>query len=248
MTAPTWNRESVQGLIEELQRQPDLLDVLTRAVSGGLSVDPDQVAILHGASDSDGSPLALHHTLGAGPRQAAPGDHSHTVDQLALPKVWRAFSTTSTAGIVLADPENQDSQVGDVGPFPVKAGRVYAVLYVARAQMSGSTGPTAFDLRLRATAGSVASPPAGTSNASNPVAAASHSLDTNGGGGARTVICLDIRAADTLAPGLTTTPGDTAMVNLGAYWDVTAGDGTVSLTQPTNGRRLLAVVELVPQD
>lgn len=77
MTPPTWDRESIQGLLDEFERQPDLLGALVRAVAGGLSVDPDQVAILHDASDVDGSPLALHHTLGAGARQAAAGNHGH---------------------------------------------------------------------------------------------------------------------------------------------------------------------------
>lgn len=32
---------------------------------------------LHQNADTDGSPKAIHHTLGPGPNQAAPGNHSH---------------------------------------------------------------------------------------------------------------------------------------------------------------------------
>lgn len=31
----------------------------------------------HTNADTDGSPKAIHHTLGSGPNQAAPGNHSH---------------------------------------------------------------------------------------------------------------------------------------------------------------------------
>lgn len=36
-----------------------------------------EVELFHTNSDKDGSPTSLHHTLGNGPNQAAPGDHTH---------------------------------------------------------------------------------------------------------------------------------------------------------------------------
>lgn len=36
-----------------------------------------EVEVFHTNSDKDGSPTASHHTLGNGPNQAAPGDHTH---------------------------------------------------------------------------------------------------------------------------------------------------------------------------
>ena len=36
-----------------------------------------EVEVFHTNSDKDGSPTSSHHTLGNGPNQAAPGDHTH---------------------------------------------------------------------------------------------------------------------------------------------------------------------------
>lgn len=41
------------------------------------SPSPEEVNAFHLNSDKDASPLALHHTLGRGPTQAAPGNHTH---------------------------------------------------------------------------------------------------------------------------------------------------------------------------
>jgi hypothetical protein len=38
---------------------------------------PKEVLDFHTHSDRDGSPKAEHHTLGSGPNQAAPGNHTH---------------------------------------------------------------------------------------------------------------------------------------------------------------------------
>ena len=38
---------------------------------------PDEVNALHQNSDRDSSVFAQHHTLGLGPTQASPGNHSH---------------------------------------------------------------------------------------------------------------------------------------------------------------------------
>jgi hypothetical protein len=38
---------------------------------------PDEVNAFHQNSDRDSSVFAQHHTLGLGPTQASPGNHSH---------------------------------------------------------------------------------------------------------------------------------------------------------------------------
>lgn len=48
----------------------------------------------HQNADTDSSPSALHHTLGSGPNQAAPGNHNHTYE--ALPDIpWLIRTSTS---------------------------------------------------------------------------------------------------------------------------------------------------------
>jgi hypothetical protein len=229
MTAPTWNRESVQGLIEELQRQPDLLDVLTRAVSGGLSVDPDQVAILHGASDSDGSPLALHHTLGAGPRQAAAGDHDHRE-----PLSWEANSadalTTRTAG----DPELKDTGVGDL-LVPARAGKNYLFLYTAR--VAAAAGDVNGDLRLRYLNGGAAVP-AG-SVAVGSALMHGHSFGIASG-------LSDTKVAFHAITGNFLTGGaPLAWIKLAAFYVAVTGAGTLTVAQAASSRRQLLVLEAV---
>lgn len=39
--------------------------------------EAQEVSDFHNNSDVDGSRMAQHHTLGAGARQASPGNHSH---------------------------------------------------------------------------------------------------------------------------------------------------------------------------
>jgi hypothetical protein len=41
------------------------------------SPSPDEVNSFHQNSDRDSSVFAQHHTLGLGPTQASPGNHSH---------------------------------------------------------------------------------------------------------------------------------------------------------------------------
>jgi hypothetical protein len=48
-----------------------------REVLDGKPPNPDQVAKIHERSDKDGGPKSQHHTLGPGPNQASPGNHSH---------------------------------------------------------------------------------------------------------------------------------------------------------------------------
>jgi hypothetical protein len=36
-----------------------------------------EVEKAHTNADTDGKPTAIHHTLGAGPNQASPGNHTH---------------------------------------------------------------------------------------------------------------------------------------------------------------------------
>jgi hypothetical protein len=36
-----------------------------------------EVEVFHTNSDKDGTPNSVHHTLGASPNQASPGDHTH---------------------------------------------------------------------------------------------------------------------------------------------------------------------------
>lgn len=42
-----------------------------------ISPSSEEVNLFHLNSDKDSSALALHHTLGTGPSQAAPGNHNH---------------------------------------------------------------------------------------------------------------------------------------------------------------------------
>jgi hypothetical protein len=38
---------------------------------------PKEVEVYHTNSDKDGSPTSIHHSLGNGPNQSSPGDHTH---------------------------------------------------------------------------------------------------------------------------------------------------------------------------
>src|SRR5690349_3160152 len=48
-----------------------------REVLEGKAPTSEQVAKIHEKSDKDGGPKSQHHTLGPGPNQAAPGNHTH---------------------------------------------------------------------------------------------------------------------------------------------------------------------------
>ena len=84
------DRQSLRELIAALTGQPDILGELSVALATGMGLDPRTVAALHQAADTDASALAVHHTLGAGPRQASPGNHDH-----GTPRIWRRSSVTS---------------------------------------------------------------------------------------------------------------------------------------------------------
>lgn len=49
-----------------------------------------EVDRIHTKADTDGSPTAIHHTLGINRNQAAPGNHIH--DGKASPKVGRGLN------------------------------------------------------------------------------------------------------------------------------------------------------------
>ena len=53
-----------------------------------------EVTNFHSKADTDGSPLAIHHTLGIDRNQAAPGNHVH--DGKASPKIGRGLNLTVT--------------------------------------------------------------------------------------------------------------------------------------------------------
>lgn len=57
---------------------------------------PMQVKYFHKFADTDGSAEALHHTLGPGEGQAAPGSHKH--DGGDSPFLLDAFTITGTRG------------------------------------------------------------------------------------------------------------------------------------------------------
>lgn len=58
---------------------------MLRAVSD-VTNKPDSKAVreFHTNADTDGSPKAIHHTLGSGANQAAPGNHSHDGGQSVI--------------------------------------------------------------------------------------------------------------------------------------------------------------------
>jgi hypothetical protein len=47
----------------------------------------------HQSADTDSSPTAIHHTLGPGANQAAPGNHTH--DQTAIPQNYQICTSTT---------------------------------------------------------------------------------------------------------------------------------------------------------
>lgn len=65
-------------------QQPGFQDLLDKQGQGrgrrkknGVNLDAQQVKELHRASDKDSDTDSHHHSLGSGPTQAAPGNHSH---------------------------------------------------------------------------------------------------------------------------------------------------------------------------
>jgi hypothetical protein len=84
------------------RRQPGAgRDQLLASLISVIEQDPGLVARIHAAADTDGSPLALHHTLGGGALQAAAGNHQHTEqapDLLQLVRYEEEFLAVRTAG------------------------------------------------------------------------------------------------------------------------------------------------------
>lgn len=212
-----------------------------------LEADPRLTARSHAASDVDGSPLAQHHTLGGDARQAAPGNHGHTgyaeeahshdVEDLpGAPRSWVASSSAATAGIVLATAETKDAGVGDLA-FTAVAGRRYHFAYTARALITLGAAPTVVDIRLRATTGA---PPASPTNTSGGVGAHSQPIHAGSGSGACSFTANSHRDC----------PGDIAAGDwlVAAFYDVTAGTGTIALDTPSlaGSRRELVVKEEIP--
>lgn len=54
---------------------------------------PSSLSVAQALADTDDSPLAIHHTLGTGANQAAPGNHTHTV--VEVPQHYRICTSSS---------------------------------------------------------------------------------------------------------------------------------------------------------
>lgn len=60
---------------------------------------PDQSKKQHDKSDKDGSPKSIHHTLGPGPNQASPGNHTHDGgNSAALDQIMAGVTITGSRG------------------------------------------------------------------------------------------------------------------------------------------------------
>lgn len=60
---------------------------------------PDQVKKIHDKSDKDGSPKAIHHTLGPGANQSSPGNHTHDGgNSAALDTLMAGITVTGSRG------------------------------------------------------------------------------------------------------------------------------------------------------
>jgi len=71
----------------------------------------DQVKSFHQNSDIDESPIAQHHTLGALPSQASPGDHVHDGTSSRKIKFSDLADYTETSGV-----QGEPGPKGDTGP------------------------------------------------------------------------------------------------------------------------------------
>ena len=221
------------------------LDQIVAAVIAKLQTDPEAAARIHQAADVDSGPPALHHTLGLGSGESAAGNHLHDARYLQLPntvakqvdhpRTWQNFSTSSSANatIVLATAETADA-LGDV-PFQARAERDYTFIYVARFVATGAA--VAVDARLRIRSGN---PPSAPTNTDTQVGEASIPIFNLGGSGADSRTVLGHRRCNTAGSGADILPG---LYRFGAFFDVTAGTGTLTVDQPTNGRRQLVVIE-----
>lgn len=225
-TIPT-DRESLRALVTALLGEPDIFGILARGFVEIVGTDGPLVSLLHQASDVDGSPFAQHHTLGAGARQAAAGNHDHLI-----PKLWRKRSDSALATIVLADAEKKDTGLGDL-TITARANREYLIGYTAQVGASGAD--VNFDLRVRYRVGTATTAPGAVVN-TDPQAAASSMPGRPGL--PRSVVVLDVLGGSFLTGGEPSLP-----VNLAAFYDVTTGAGTGSVAQSAGARRLLFCME-----
>lgn len=223
------DRESLRSLVTALLGEPDIFGSLARGFVEIVGTDGPLVSLLHQAADTDGSPLALHHTLGAGARQAAAGNHDHPA-----PRIWRAQSNSALASKVTADAEAKDTGVGDL-LFTARAAKQYLIIYTARVNSAG--GAANVDLRLRYETAIAPAAPASPDAASDlfyshSVGAVSGQPDT------QTVLTQVSGDFFTGTGGL----GSTA-VKVAPFHDVVSGAGTVTVDQATGSLRRLIVLE-----
>ena len=223
------DRESLRQLVTALLGEPDIFGALARGFVEVVGTDGPLVSLLHQAADTDGSPLALHHTLGAGARQAAAGNHEHPT-----PRIWRAQSNSALASKVAADAEAKDTGVADLS-FTARATKQYLIIYTARVNSTG--GDANVDLRLRYETAISPAVPASPSAASaslygHSVGAASGQPDT------QTVLTQVSGDFFTGTGGLGSAP-----VKVAAFHDVVTGAGTITVDQASGALRRLIVVE-----
>lgn len=77
---------------------------------------PELINSMHETSDVDVSTLSFHHTLGAKPNQASPGNHTH--DGGSSKSLFKTFSgngVTSSGGLLV---------IATGATFPIKSGHV----------------------------------------------------------------------------------------------------------------------------
>jgi hypothetical protein len=76
-------------------KTPDLSEVIGKSRAPTAA----QVTKIHENADKDGSPKAIHHTLGPGPNQAAAGNHTHDGGQSAkLDQIMADITVTGSRG------------------------------------------------------------------------------------------------------------------------------------------------------
>jgi hypothetical protein len=196
--------------------------------------DPALAARLHQASDVDGSPAALHHTLGLRSTEASPGDHTHDLDQLRkVTGFWWARSQTNPPTILLAGAEQKDDQLGDV-EFPITANRTYLVTYAARFQ--AQTAALAADARIRIRE-QVSLGPGAVANTDTLLDAFSVAIAGAGGAFAQSFDFTALSISGDFAP---------STYRVAAFYDMTAGGGggNLTVTQAASGWRYLTVTEI----
>lgn len=76
------------------------------------------VRALHHNADTDGSPKSVHHTLGPGPNQAAPGNHTHDGGQSAtldgeVDTGWLDIAVSATFAAMAGTEKPQARKIGN---------------------------------------------------------------------------------------------------------------------------------------